>query len=404
VDYVAGQRIAASEQPSVRKHWLVFALTINLVILGFFKYYGFFAASVNQGLHAMGMEVAAPVLQIVLPIGISFYTFNSMSYTIDVYRRVVHQARTVLHYSAFVALFPHLVAGPIVRYADIEDQLNNLKSKLPASEAAIGIFFFVCGMAKKVLIADRLAGPVDLFFADSAGQGAIATWLAVLGYTFQLYFDFSGYSDMAVGLAHLLGIQFPRNFRMPYQAEDIADFWRRWHISLSTWLRDYLFIPLGGSRLGLGRTAWNLTITMFLGGLWHGANWTFVVWGLYHGVLLALNHFAKQRDWLPASVAQRRAVTFLAVMVGWVFFRSTSLGQAGQIFGAMLGANGLGTVPADLVFLGWLLMAAAIAHLGSDTWEVRWQPRLSYAFAASLILTLCILLLDKESPFLYFQF
>ncbi len=404
VDYVAGQKIAASEDPSVRKHWLVFALTINLAILGFFKYYGFFANSLNRVLQAWGIQFAAPVMEIVLPIGISFYTFNSMSYTIDIYRRVVHRARSALHYSAFVALFPHLVAGPIVRYADVEAQLNHLRRKLPSQEAATGIWFFVCGMAKKVLIADQLAGPVDAFFANSSGQGILITWLAVLGYSFQLYFDFSGYSDMAVGLAHLLGIQFPRNFRMPYQAEDIAEFWRRWHISLSTWLRDYLFIPLGGSRLGLGRTAWNLTVTMFLGGLWHGANWTFVVWGLYHGVLLALNYFARQRGWMPASSAQRRAVTFLAVTVGWVFFRSTSLAQAGEILGAMLGANGLGDIPMDVVFLGWLMLAAAIAHLGTDTWEVRWQPRLAYAAAASLALTLSILLLDRESPFLYFQF
>ncbi len=404
VDYVAGQKIAATEDPRVRKHWLVLALTVNLVILGFFKYYGFFAASLNQALLAAGFRVTAPLLDLVLPIGISFYTFNSMSYTIDIYRRIVHKAHSALHYSAFVALFPHLVAGPIVRYADIEEQLNNLKRKLPSDEAALGIWFFVCGMAKKVLIADQLAGPVDAFFANSAGQGVLVTWIAVLGYAYQLYFDFSGYSDMAVGLAHLLGIQFPRNFRMPYQAEDIADFWRRWHISLSTWLRDYLFIPLGGSRGALGRTAWNLTVTMFLGGLWHGANWTFVVWGLYHGVLLALNYFARQRGWMPASSAQRRAVTFLAVTVGWVFFRSTSLTQAGDILGAMLGSNGLGEIPLNVFFLSWLLIAAAIAHLGTDTWEFRWQPRPAWAFAAALALTLSILLLDKESPFLYFQF
>lgn len=286
VDYIAGQHIARSDDSRTRKLWLVCSLSFNLTILGFFKYYGFFARSANTVAESMGLIGFAPVLNIILPIGISFYTFNSMSYTIDIYRRIVKPAKSVLHFSTFVAMFPHLIAGPIVRYADIEDQFNDLKSRLPWHQASVGIYFFVMGMAKKLLIADQLAPQVNAYFAGPQGQGMAAAWIGALGYTFQLYFDFSGYSDMAVGLAHLLGIQFPQNFNSPYKAENIGDFWRRWHMSLSTWLRDYLFITLGGSRGTTLATARNLFITMFLGDYgtapigpsWSGACTTACCW------------------------------------------------------------------------------------------------------------------------------
>jgi alginate O-acetyltransferase complex protein AlgI len=404
VDWIAGQKIAASEDPAYRKRWLATSMTFNLAILGFFKYYGFFAANVNETAVKMGMSAFAPMLVVVLPIGISFYTFNSMSYTIDIYRRVVKPAKSLLHFSTFVAMFPHLVAGPIVRYSDIEDQFNDLKKKLPWDQAATGIYFFVMGMAKKLLIADQLAGPVNAYFAAPAGQGALAAWLGVLGYTFQIYFDFSGYSDMAVGLAHLLGIQFPINFNSPYKAENIADFWRRWHISLSTWLRDYLFIPLGGSRKGMARTAVNLFITMFLGGLWHGANWTFVCWGLYHGVLLAGYAVLRERGLVPRSVALGRAITFLLVVLGWVFFRSGTLAQAAGIFREMFGAAGMGSLHANVMFLATIVAAWAIANFAPNSWEIKFEPKPRYAYALALALVWTILLLQKESPFLYFQF
>ena len=404
VDYIAGQHIAGSEEPRTRKLWLVCSLSFNLTVLGFFKYYGFFARSVNAVAEQAGVIGFAPVLNIILPIGISFYTFNSMSYTIDIYRRIVRPAKSVLHFSTFVAMFPHLIAGPIVRYADIEDQFNDLKSRLPWHQASVGIYFFVMGMAKKLLIADQLAPQVNAYFAGPQGQGMGAAWIGALGYTFQLYFDFSGYSDMAVGLAHLLGIQFPQNFNSPYKAENIADFWRRWHMSLSTWLRDYLFIPLGGSRGSTLATARNLFITMFLGGLWHGANWTFVVWGLYHGVLLAGYHLARKRGLVPGSAALSRALTFLAAVVGWVFFRSETLPKAGRILYAMVGGEGLGSPHVTHYYLALIALAAAISFFSPNTWEIRLEPKPRYAYLLALLLLFAILLLEKESPFLYFQF
>ncbi len=404
VDYIAGSHIAATEDPRRRKLWLIGSLSFNLAILGFFKYYGFFARSVNAATESMGLAGFAPVLNIILPIGISFYTFNSMSYTIDIYRRIVHPAKDVLHFSAFVAMFPHLVAGPIVRYADIEDQFNDLKTRLPWHQAAVGIYFFVLGMAKKLIIADQLAPYVNAYFAAPQGLGAIAAWVGALGYTFQLYFDFSGYSDMAVGLAHMLGIQFPINFNSPYKAENISDFWRRWHISLSTWLRDYLFIPLGGSRGTTLATARNLFITMFLGGLWHGADWTFIVWGLYHGVLLAGYQLLRKRGWVPGSVALSRAITFLMVVFGWVFFRSETLPKAAHILAAMFGANGVGEMHVKVGHVLMIAAAAAIAFFAPNTWEIKLKPRPRYAYALAILLIYCILLLERESPFLYFQF
>ncbi len=405
VDYIAGSKIAASGVPRVRKQWLIYSLSFNLATLGFFKYYGFFADSVDKVATAMGANSFLPTLHVILPIGISFYTFNSMSYTIDIYRGVVSPAKSALHFSAFVALFPHLVAGPIVRYADIEDQFAALKTRLTSSQAATGIYFFVIGLSKKMLIADRLARPVTAFF-DGAGQhGLVPAMLGVLGYTFQLYFDFSGYSDMAVGLAHLLGIQFPQNFNSPYKAANISDFWRRWHMSLSTWLRDYLFIPLGGSRGTLARTALNLAITMFLGGLWHGASWTFVIWGLYHGMLLALYFFCKNRGWAPSSARVGQVITFVAVALGWVFFRAETLSRALQIFGDLAGLHGLGSMQAfPLTFLASLPAAGVIAFFFKNSWELEFTPRPRYAYALAAMLVASVLLLGGGSPFLYFQF
>ena len=408
VDCLAGARIAGSSDPRTRKAWLAGSLTFNLAILGFFKYFDFFASSVNSTASIMGAHALIPVLRIVLPIGISFYTFNSMSYTIDIYRGVVRPAKSLLHFSAFVALFPHLVAGPIVRYSDIEQQFADLPRRLRWSEAGEGVFFFVAGMAKKIFIADNLAEYiVKPYFSHAHGQPLVAAWLGVLGYTFQIYFDFSAYSDMAVGLAHLLGIQFPQNFNSPYQACNISDFWRRWHISLSTWLRDYLYIPLGGSRGGQAMAARNLAITMFLGGLWHGANWTFIVWGLYHGLLLAGYQLLRGRGLVPQSAAIGRALTFLAVVLGWVFFRADSMHAAASIFASMAGLHGLGlsmaTTPSGMG-LACLLVAAGIAFFSRNTWEMRLRPSLPSGVALACTLTLAILYLEKESPFLYFQF
>jgi alginate O-acetyltransferase complex protein AlgI len=403
VDYIAGAHIAASAEHAKRKRWLVASLSFNLLILGFFKYFGFFAASVDRVLEVTGAPGLIPVFAIVLPVGISFYTFNSMSYTIDVYRRVVTPAKSLLHFSAFVAMFPHLVAGPIVRYSDLDQQLSTLKDRLSDSYRVLGAYFFVVGLAKKVLIADRLAPVATSFFGSAGDVGAIQAWMGVLAYTFQLYFDFSGYSEMAVGLAYLLGFQFPQNFNSPYKSVNISDFWRRWHISLSTWLRDYLFIPLGGSRQSKWRTARNLAITMILGGLWHGAAWTFIAWGLYHGVLLASHQLLRARGWTPGSRLVNQALTFVFVVVGWVFFRAPSIGVAGRILALMAGANGLGssTGTESVVLVG---IAALIAFVAPNPWERKLVARPRLAIGLGALMAACVLLLDRPAPFLYFQF
>ncbi len=404
VDYVAGQRISQAAEARVRRQWLIFSLGANLGLLGFFKYYDFIATSWNQASAGIGASWAIPVLGVTLPIGISFYTFNSMSYTIDLYRGTVARARSYLHYSAFVAMFPHLIAGPIVRYADIESRLNHLLSRLSSEGAARGLYFFILGLAKKILIADRLAPTVDAYFGSSSGASALTSWIAMLAYTMQLYFDFSGYSDMAVGLAQLLGIEFPRNFDSPYKAVNISDFWRRWHITLSNWLRDYLFIPLGGSAGGTWSTARNLAITMFLGGLWHGAQWTFVVWGLYHGVLLAGHRVFANAGGKVRSTAIARLFTFFAVLIGWVIFRSSNLGQAAEVVRSLAGANGWSAPLPPLSALGTLGLALAITQWAPNSFEVRLRPKPAYAFALAGLLVAAILWMGRTSPFLYFQF
>ena len=404
VDYIAGQKIVSADSPRRRKAWLACSMTFNLLVLGFFKYFDFFAHNANRLLTMAGTDWQLPILAITLPVGISFYTFNSMSYTIDLYRGIVRPARSIVHFSAFVAMFPHLVAGPIVRFSDVEQQLSELKQRLSAEQASRGIYFFVCGLAKKLLIADRLAPFVNAYFSAPDGNGVLAAWTAVIGYSLQLYFDFSGYSDMAVGLAHMLGIQFPKNFDSPYRAQNIADFWRRWHISLSTWLRDYLFIPLGGSKGSMAQTTRNLFLTMFLGGLWHGAGWTFAVWGIYHGVLLALYHVWGRTVRVPAALG--RAVTLLCVALGWVIFRSDSFSAAMETYRQMLGMNGMGAMSVLPRQLFLLVIAGIFTQVSRNTFEIgpRLQPRPAYALGLTVMFVLAVLYLGRSSPFLYFQF
>ena len=384
-DYVAGRLIAGSTSPGRRKLWLVLLLGFNLGLLGVFKYYDFFLGSLMGVGRALGFDPAWPLLGLILPVGISFYTFNSISYTIDIYRGRLAPARSFLEFSTFVAMFPHLVAGPIVRYADMAGQFERLAPRPRADEWVVGLWMFGLGMAKKVLVADVLARSlVDPLWASSAALDTGEAWLAALGYTAQIYFDFSGYSDMAVGLALLLGFRFPQNFDSPYKSASIAEFWRRWHMSLSFWIRDYVFIPLGGSRGTTALVIRNLMLTMLLGGLWHGAGWTFGVWGLYHGVLLAGHAGLARRGWVPSSRMLSVAATFLAVVVGWVFFRAQSLAEAGQLLGAMSGlrAGEGGNIPLVTPEASLTLLAAAgIIFLAPNTWELRF-PRTRLAAAA----------------------
>jgi len=411
IDYVAGLKIYQARTPRGKRAWLLVSIVSGLLLLGFFKYYELLARSTNEvATWFRGAPVQLlPILHLILPIGISFYTFHSMSYTIDVYRGIVKPARRFSDFTCFVALFTQLVAGPIIRYHDLADQL--VFRTHTWDKAARGITFFVMGLVKKVILADGVAPIVARVF-DMPSPGFVESWLGVVSYAMQIYFDFSGYSDMAVGLGYLFGFQIPQNFNSPYKAASITDFWRRWHISLSTWLRDYLYISLGGNRLGNFRTYLNLFITMLLGGLWHGANWTFVIWGGYHGALLAIERAAGKRSLVSSlPLPLQRAVTFVLVLIGWVLFRCSTLDQAGALFSGMLGLHGAGvSVWPFLALAPWcgliLVLALAVTWSLPNTWEINWRPGfwLTIALAVLFLICLAVILVNSSSPFLYFQF
>ncbi len=429
VDYWAGRSIhkeiaAGRDKTGRAKKVLIAALAFNLSLLGIFKYLGFFATSLNAvfGLFTSGGP-AVSVPDIILPIGISFYTFNSMSYTIDIYREKVKPARGMLEYAAFVALFPHLIAGPIVRYSDIDEQLRRLHHKLTGEMAALGLWFLVIGLFKKVVVANALATHVDRLYGQHEALGMVSGWAAALGYSLQLYFDFSAYSDMAVGLALLMGLRFPQNFNSPYKALNPSDFWRRWHMSLSRWLTDYLYITLGGNRGGKVRTLRNLFLTMFLGGLWHGAAWVFVLWGMLHGAGLVVHRIASDAGFVPPWRWLSRALCFVFVVLLWVPFRAGNIdlvksGQSTEVMnnvlGAMFGANGFGLghlsrsdatgFQVPLVLIGLIAVLLVFVNVAPNTWEFKFRPTRRLALATAVLATWSVLMLSAPSPFLYFQF
>lgn len=430
IDYIAGMGVDRSSGDRRKKLWVVVSIVSNLGLLGFFKYFDLMAGTLNQLASLLGEHHRLiPLLRVTLPVGISFYTFQSMSYTIDIYRGAARPARSFWDFACYVALFPQLVAGPIVRYHELADQLIHRSHTI--GKALRGVRFFVLGLTKKVILADGVAFLAAEVFDRVATPDLIVSWGGVLAYAMQIYFDFSGYSDMAVGLGLLLGFEFPQNFDSPYKAVSITDFWRRWHMSLSTWLRDYLYIPLGGNRFGLRRTYINLFLTMLLGGLWHGANWTFLIWGGYHGTLLAIERAVGKKGlfwWAPRPAQQ--AGTFVLVLIGWVIFRCTTLQAAGSLYAGMLGLNGFQW--SGLPFVGkyplvWIILPAAmlIAWSCRNTWELngghstpvaptdggilRERPVLSGViegtmFAALFLLCVGVILVNSSSPFLYFQF
>lgn len=407
-DWVAGEIMVRARGRRTRRIALGSAIAVNLALLGYFKYMGFFFHELNGIGALLGAGHPLPDLSFVLPIGISFFTFNAMSYAIDIYRGKVEPAKNYVHYMAFVSMFPHLVAGPIVRYADIDMQLRRLEPRLTASLAGTGLAFFAMGMAKKLLIADVLAPYVNDLWAAHSALGLGGAWAAAVGYSLQLYFDFSGYSDMAVGLAFLLGFRFPQNFDSPYKSVNISEFWRRWHMSLAFWFRDYVFIPLGGSRRSTLTTFRNLLIVWLLVGLWHGAAWTFVVWGLLHGTYLVVHALARRAGLTPRWTWLNRLITFVAVVAAWVFFRAPSMQVAGEVLAAMAGAHGLG--PAAAAARVAPALAAMIAgallwvNFAPNTWDLNMRPRPGWALVLGLLLGAAILTIAQPSPFLYFQF
>jgi alginate O-acetyltransferase complex protein AlgI len=391
---------------------LACSVVSNLALLGFFKYYDFTVENLNRVAAGLGLGPDwVFLLHVALPVGISFYTFQSMSYAIDVYRGDARPMSNLLDFCCFEALFPELVAGPIVRYAQIADQMRH-RTHTP-EKFARGVAFLACGLAKKVLIANPIGHVADVAFS-AGGLPWHDAWFGVVAYAFQIYFDFSGYSDMAVGLALMLGFLLVRNFDAPYRADSITDFWRRWHISLSLWLRDYLYIPLGGNRRGEARTYLNLMVVMLLGGLWHGASWNFVIWGGIHGAMLAFERLqGKDSPYRRLPRPLRVALTFAVVCVSWVFFRARTLPQALAYLGAMCGiasappgsaalASGMYTPYHLAVFA-----AAALLVWGApQSWA--FTQRLTLARAAYCLglfaLSLLFLWTQTENPFLYFQF
>ena len=407
-DYGMALAIEAAPTARGRRARLVAAVVVPLGLLAYFKYTNFLVAQVWP---LFGASRPPPVFAIVLPLGISFYTFETIAYVIDVYRRRIPAERDVVNYALFLLFFPHLIAGPIVRPGQLLPQLRRGRA-LDWSRVEVGVRLFVLGMLKKAVVADQLALIVDPVFArpDSYATGTL--WTAAVSYAVQIYCDFSGYSDMAIGAAHLLGITLPTNFRMPYFAANPAEFWRRWHITLSTWLRDYLYIPLGGNRHGTLMTYRNLLLTMLLGGLWHGAAWTFVVWGGYHGMLLALHRAIPWPAWTgrPSLRPFRVALTFFLVCVGWVFFRAASLGFAATMLARMFApAAGLGLAPGVSALVAAILGTVLVAHLVGTFADV---PRLVRAVPAPILgtalaggfLLAALLAPDTGGAFIYFQF
>jgi D-alanyl-lipoteichoic acid acyltransferase DltB (MBOAT superfamily) len=408
IDYLAARVMERVPPGGRRRALLIASLTANLGFLGFFKYYNFAAGNLAS---LLGAPPAQWTLDIVLPLGISFHTFQSISYVVDVYRGEQAVIVNPIDYALFIAFFPQLVAGPIVRAREFFADLFAWQAPT-SSELSRGALLVLFGLAKKVAVADQFAQIADRYFANLAAYpGMLAAWSGVGAFAVQIYFDFSGYTDMAIGMALLLGFHFPENFRRPYLAASITDFWRRWHMSLSRWLRDYLYISLGGNRRGNWRTWRNLILTMLLGGLWHGASWKFALWGGYHGVLLAVERVARNVPpprWWRAAYPLRVAATFALVSIGWVFFRAPNLHDSLLVIGRLFRG------PAGAVLWQrwhWDLMLATLAlAIAEERWA--WFDRLAVAPAWAYGTAVAMLLLaveligvtDITVPFVYFQF
>ena len=423
VDYVVGLNLVKCEdQPKQKKMWLVVSLAVNLGALAFFKYANFFADSAVGLLAWLGLPANQVTLGIVLPVGISFYTFQTLSYSLDIYAGRLQPRKSLLDLATFVAFFPQLVAGPIVRASDFLPQLESSRTFSRVNVRAC-LMLFLVGFFKKTGVSDNLAPIVDQYFAAPETFTALSSWIGVLSYTVQIYCDFSGYSDMAIACAGLLGYELCLNFDFPYFASSITDFWRRWHISLSTWLKDYLYIPLGGNRGGKWMTYRNLMTTMVLGGLWHGAAWTFVVWGALHGGALIAHKewtaFTRRRQERWPALAKHAisgktpslrgmAITFYWVCITWVFFRADSFSSATTVLSSFVGLRSPGTETLNPAILGFLGLLAVLHWLTAQQVWTRIVERLPaqafsaiYGLLAAAILTLVPV---GYQAFIYFQF
>ena len=417
LDWFAARRLYEAEGRGARRFWLGVSLLGNLGSLAFFKYGAFMLANFQGAMSAVGINYQPPAWNIILPVGISFYTFQTLSYTLDVYLRRAKPLTSFLDFALFVTFFPQLVAGPIVRPAELVPQFATPR-RATANQLWWGLALMTVGLFEKVVVADGLLAPaVDTVYGATGPVGFIDAWLGTLAFSGQIFCDFAGYSTTAIGVAMCLGFALPNNFRYPYAAIGFSDFWSRWHISLSTWLRDYLYIPLGGNRRGTARTYVNLMVTMLLGGLWHGANWTFVAWGGLHGLYLAIERWltarfgddpAWRRPWRRAGLA---LVTYLLVNVTWVFFRSPTFAGAAGMLAGMAGLHG--AAPPLLMTTDILLTSVVILSLVSVHWFMRDRsledlaertPALAFGPAWATMLFLLITSQGSGEAFIYFQF
>lgn len=395
-----------SGQTVLAKRNFIFSVVFNLAVLGFFKYFGFLIDNLNALLHT---HIQAP--QLALPIGISFYTFQIMSYVIDLYRGETEVQEHILPFALYISLFPQLIAGPIVKYRDISYQLENRKESL--NKASQGVTRFIAGLAKKLILANTLGAVYSSVQATSASKISTATaWLGIICYTLQIYFDFSGYSDMAIGLGKIFGFRFNENFNYPYIADSVTDFWRRWHISLSTWFKEYVYIPLGGNRVKTPRVILNLLIVWLLTGLWHGAAWNFIIWGLYYGILLIIEKYLLSKVLSKVPKFIKHALTLILVMIGWVFFSAPSLAEAFKYLGAMFGANAFADAQSSYIFGSNLILLIIGIFCATPIYKSianKFNPESVDKFkviAFPLLLILCIIFMISETynPFLYFRF
>lgn len=414
LNYFCGQDIYEKrDNARAMKMSLMFGVVMNLLILGFFKYYGLLMDTINAIL-----PIDIPYRVLALPIGISFYTFQAMSYLIDVYRKEVKPQENVLYFALYISMFPQLIAGPIVRYIDIEEQLK--ERSINSTKFGEGAMYFIRGLAKKVVLANTFGSIYEQVAAMQMGSfSTLTAWVGAIAYAFQIYFDFGGYSDMAIGLGKMFGFEFLPNFNYPYIAKSITDFWRRWHISLSTWFREYVYIPLGGNRCTPSRHILNLLIVWMLTGLWHGAQWNFMFWGLYYGVILILEKYlwGSKIEKLPSAV--QHIYAFVLVLFGWVFFFSPTLGYAGQYLKVMFGIGAKGIFDKQgffMIFTNWLLIVIAILASAPRGYKLLkkitgcWQSEevrtivTCAVYIAMFLLCIAFLVTETYNPFLYFRF
>ena len=403
--YFCGLAIGARPSARWKKAWLLVSVVISLALLGIFKYADFFIGSFNT---LTGLSI--PLLRLTLPVGISFYTFQSLSYTIDVYRGSVPPQKNLLSFGAYVSMFPQLIAGPIVRYADIDRELEERTHSWEGFSMGMGRF--LVGLGKKVILADNFALLMKLF-RESDEKSVLFYWLYAVAFTLNIYFDFSGYSDMAIGLGRMFGFHFPENFNYPYLSKSITEFWRRWHMTLGSWFRDYVYIPMGGNRVRRGRWVWNILTVWMLTGLWHGAAWNFVLWGLFFGIFLMMEKWVPGLQKLPNAL--RHGYVMLAVIFSFVLFNANSLSQAAEDMAGMLGLGGLPLISAPAVYylksygllfllgiLGATPLVKTLARKAADT-KAAWV--LEPLVLAALLLVCTAYLVDGSfSPFLYFRF